>query len=87
MKLYNHLPIGIRNFNASDIGIKLQAEYHPKYVVVLQSAVWKHYGQKLFDLFDLRHPDLWEEYRKFLEEYYKLLGMTASYGPPYENVC
>jgi hypothetical protein len=87
VKIYNQLPVGVKDFNASDIGTKLQAEYHPKYVIVLQSAVWNYYGQRLFDLFDLRRPDLWEEYRKYLKEYYKLLGMKASYGPPYENVC
>ena len=86
-KIYNQPPVGIKNFSTSKLGIKLKTEYHPKYVVVLQSAIWNHYGQKLFNLFDLQHPELWEKYRKYLKEYYELLGMESSYGPPYENVC
>lgn len=81
------LPRIVREFNSSNIGRELLEEYPPKYAVVLEASIWNYYGQKLFDLFDLRRPDLWDEYRRFLKEYYRLLDMKASYGPPYENVC
>jgi hypothetical protein len=36
-----------------------------------QTLIWKRYGQRLFELFDLRHPELWEQYRQFLKEFYE----------------
>ena len=86
-KAHNQLPIVAENFWNSNEGKTLREVYPPKYGIVLQSVLWKHYGQRLFDLFDLRKPDLWREYQKFLREYYVLLGEKSSYGPPYENVC
>ena len=41
-------------------------EYH----VRLNAHIWEKYGQRLFDLLDLRRPDLWDGYRNFLKEYY-----------------
>ena len=86
-KIQKQLPIVVRSFRDSELGRKLLIEYPPKSAIVLQSVLWKHYGQRLFDLFDLRKPDLWHGYQKFLREYYELLGEESSYGPPYENVC
>ena len=81
------LPIVVRNFRESNLGKELMKEYHPKAAIVLHAALWRYYGKRLFELFDLRRPDLWEEYRQFIREYYKLLGTKSVYGPPYENVC
>jgi hypothetical protein len=81
------LPIVVKNYIESVHGKKLIQEYTPKHEIVLHNTVWKHYGKRLFELFDLRRPDLWEEYRKFTSEYYRLLGMESDFGPPYENVC
>lgn len=81
------VPIIVRNFTESHQGKKLLNEYPPKHEIVLNNTLWKHYGKRLFELFDLRRPDLWEEYRRFTSEYYRLLGMTSAFGPPYENVC
>jgi len=57
--------------------------------------LWKYYGQRLFDLFDLNRPDLWEEYRHFLKEYYERRNEKAKqknfpiypYDPPKHMVC
>jgi hypothetical protein len=55
-----------------------------------EAYIWDSYGQRLFDLFDLRRPDLWEEYRSFLKQYYqhidKLRGKTRStdHRQPYD---
>ena len=87
VKVLKQLPVVVRGFRESDLGKNLLEEYPPKSAIVLQSVLWKHYGQRLFDLFDLRKPDLWREYQKFLREYYVLLGEKSSYGPPYEKVC
>ena len=81
------LPLIVRDFRASKLGKKLLNEYPPKATIVMQSRLWQHYGESLFELFDLRRPDLWEEYRQFLKEYYGLLGLKSDYGLPYEYVC
>lgn len=81
------LPPVVREFRESEQARQLAKAYPPKAVIVQQSALWEHYGERFFELFDLRHPDLWEGYRRFLKEYYKLLGMQSGYGLPYENVC
>ena len=38
----------------------------------LHSVIWSHYGEHFFELFDLRRPDLWNQYVGFLKEYYRL---------------
>ena len=80
-------PHVIESFEQSEIGKKLLHEYPPKAVLVMHATIWEHYGQRLFELFDLRRPDLWDKYRVFVREYYRLIGMKSSWGPPYENVC
>lgn len=35
------------------------------------AAVWKHYGQGLFNLFDVGHPELWQKYSDYLKIYYE----------------
>jgi hypothetical protein len=81
------LPPIVRDFRKSKLGKKLLNEYPPKSTLVLQDTIWTHYGERLFELFDLRRPDLWDEYRHFLKEYYSSLGLKPSYGPPHESVC
>lgn len=85
--LDKQLPPVVRNFRESELGKELLDEYPPKSTIVLQAGLWKHYGERLFELFDLRQTDLWEEYRGFLREYYSLLGLKSDYGLPYEFVC
>jgi hypothetical protein len=36
----------------------------------LHAAIWNHYGLQFFELFDLRHPEIWERYIDFLKEFY-----------------
>jgi hypothetical protein len=81
------LPTVVDNFWHSNQGKKLREEYSPKYTIVLQSAIWNYYGQRFFELFDLRQPRLWNQYRQFSKEFYNLFDRKAIYGPPYENVC
>jgi hypothetical protein len=86
-KIKKETPLIVDNFRKSELGMKLLDEYPPKAALVMHSLIWNHYGQRLFDLFDLRKPNLWDEYRVFIREYYKLLDMKVIYGPPYENIC
>jgi hypothetical protein len=79
------LPSAVRNFKQSQHGDELLKEYPPKSSIVLQSTLWKTYEKKLFELFDLRRPELWNKYREYLKEYYRIMGLKTKYPP--ENVC
>ena len=77
-------------FRDSEEGKRLAVEYQPEFSLRLQSILWEQYGERLFELFDLRQPDLWEEYRKFVEEYYRLTNNKPSNKnpfPPLYKIC
>ena len=86
-KIQRKSPPIVESFRQSEVGQKLYKEYAPQAVLAMHGRIWEHYGQRLFELFDLQRPDLWEKYRAFVREYYRLIGMESSWGPPYENVC
>jgi hypothetical protein len=56
----------------------LNVNYAPgdylEYPLRLHSKIWEHYGERLFSIFDLRKPELWEQYSKFSDQYNKLLN-------------
>ena len=66
-----------------------------EYLARKHAFLWEHYGQRLFNLFDLNYPDLWQAYTRFLEEYYahydesirrrKLVAIP--FDPPRHHVC
>jgi hypothetical protein len=86
-KTRKQLPDAIRAFRDSEQGKKLLAEYPPKSAIVMHSKLWERYGHRLFELFDLRKPQLWMQYQQFIKEYHRLIGTKVSYGPPPENIC
>jgi len=87
------LPDGIGGFRESDLGRQLRREGGPRYGIVRQSVIWKHYGLRLFELFDLRRPDLWEQYTDYLKEYYRIRDEKAGingdvlFTPPLYKIC
>ena len=50
-------------------------------------AIWKHYGNHFFEIFDLRKPDVWEKYQMYIKEFYDLKGRRANTVPPLDKVC
>jgi len=78
-------------FRETDLGRSLEGADAS---VAFQSYVWQHYGERLFAQFDVRRPELWEEFRRFLREYYQLLPdhplirrPMERWGIPPWNVC
>jgi hypothetical protein len=59
----------------------------PEWLGEMHVTIWEHYGQSLFELFDLRQPDRWELYRKFLKEVYDIAGRIPEIEPPMDKVC
>lgn len=61
-------------------GVDHPSSDYIEYPLKLHSKIWERYGKNLFNLFDLRHPELWEEYSTFSDAYnqawYKRWNMT-----------
>jgi hypothetical protein len=53
----------------------------------MESEIWKQYGQRLFELFDLRRPELWERYSGFIREFYKIKKSESFGYPAYDKIC
>lgn len=59
----------------------------PEWLAQMHVTIWQHYGQRLFDLFDLRQPGIWEQYRAFLRGVYDIAGRIPEIQPPLDKVC
>jgi hypothetical protein len=55
----------------------------------MESFIWEYYGNSLFDLFDLRRPDLWEKYMIYIKELNQHNPFRANdfRSPPPEDIC
>jgi hypothetical protein len=72
-QLYKHgkAPRVMEEFDKSDIGQSL-AFKQPERNVRRHAKVLEYFKERLIDVFDLRRPDLWEDYVDFLRKYYRL---------------
>jgi len=85
----------LEEFSKSESSKKLLQESGHMYPLIREAVIWKNYGLHLFELFDLRQPDLWAKYAAYLKEYYKLKAEYAkskgntplSVNPPLYKVC
>ncbi|MDD1776274.1 MAG: hypothetical protein LUP94_02860 [Candidatus Methanomethylicus sp.] len=59
----------------------------PEWLAKMHAAIWQNYGESFFELFDLRQPELWEQYRHFLKEFYDTKGRSSFIKPPLDKVC
>jgi hypothetical protein len=59
----------------------------PEWMAEMHITIWEQYGQRLFDLFDLRQPELWQQYCQFLKEVYDIQGRDSDIKPPMDKVC
>ena len=91
-KFWDSVPV-IGIYWQSEEGSRLRRDDPVEFGFKLEALIWERYGQRLFDLFDLRRPDLWEQYRQWLRAHYvaegnseerdKQFGITV----PYYRVC
>lgn len=61
--------------------------HQPEWLMQMHMEVWEHYGKRLFELFDLRQPNLWEQYQQFLKEFYDIKGRPSFIKPSMDKVC
>lgn len=80
----------VRAFTDSELGKRLSINVNAdfEYVIGIHSTIWKHYGQRLFNVFDLRKQDLWERYKHFLAEIEILNGSKTVHNlPSADKIC
>lgn len=81
---YLRWPPMVRQFIKSDFAQKLS---HPEWEIRIESTIWDHYGQRLFEVFDLRELALWARYVKFTKEFHKLINSESHFGyPPQDRI-
>lgn len=86
------VPQAIKDFYQSN---KDKGWSQPEFKARSEAFLWDGYGQRLFNLFDLHRPDLWNGYTNFLKEYYthqdeknKLKGIPPSpIDPSLYEIC
>jgi len=74
-----------KQFRESDFGKNIL--YQPEWLIRMHGAIWEQYALRLFELFDLRRPDLWEKYRQYLKEVYDIKGRIPEITPSLDKIC
>jgi hypothetical protein len=59
----------------------------PEWLAQMHATIWRNYGKRFFELFDLRRSELWEKYQQFLKEVYEIKGRRSHTKPPLDKVC
>jgi hypothetical protein len=76
--------LGIQEF--LDTGFTNNIE-QPEWLARMHATAWEYYGNRLFQLFDLSHPELWAQFTRFMSEYYDILGRNPAYNPSLDKIC
>jgi hypothetical protein len=58
-----------------------------EWIARLHATAWEYFGHNLFQLFDVCHPELWTKYKKFVKDYYDLIGRNPIYQLPLDQIC
>lgn len=53
----------------------------------LEAEIWKNYGQRLFELFDLRLPQLWDQFSHFMKKFQAIQNSNSYSYPSKEKIC
>jgi hypothetical protein len=87
------LPL-LASYDRSEEGRELRRMYPPASIIRRESLIWSHYGDRLFDLFDLRRPGPWGQYEEFLGTYYQAYyqihprrDLPPDTSPPWHRIC
>jgi len=64
----------------------------PEWLMQMHEVIWERYAPRLFEVFDLRRPELWKQYREFLRACYVAEGRNEEQDEkkkmlPYYRVC
>ena len=60
----------------------------PVKVVERHAEIWKRYGQRLFELFDLRQSEVWDRFSLYVKQVYQARGWKHyGHAIPHEKIC
>ena len=71
--------LNLKHISNVDIQLELITRMH--------AEIWSQYGQKLFNLFDSRRSEAWEQYRLFIKTFYNISPEVIKSSPPRHCVC
>jgi hypothetical protein len=75
---------GLHDFLQSDAVNTME---QPLWLLQIHTIAWKYYGQRLFRFFDIRSPEQWQGYTKFVKEFYGP-GYSSTLLPlPIDKLC
>lgn len=78
----------IEQYKNSELGQSFTGKRRqPEWLAQMHTTIWPHYGKRFFELFDLRRPDLWQQYQQFLKEVYDIEGRFPEIQPSLDKVC
>jgi hypothetical protein len=78
----------INKFLKSQKGKKYLETYYPIFQIASHSLLWAKYGKRLFEIFDLRRPELWDKYSQFIKEYHSSRKLKPVPGYPNDDeIC
>jgi hypothetical protein len=78
----------IEQYKRSELGQSLTGKHRqPEWLAQMHMTIWRQYGKRFFELFDLRRPDLWQQYQQFLNEVYDIEGRIPEIEPSLDKVC
>lgn len=70
---------------------KLKVDYphadYLEYPLRLHAKIWEHYGEKLFSVFDLRQPEVWNHYSKFSMTYEDAVNRRLNLSHAVGRIC
>jgi len=62
-------------------------DIQPELITRMHAEIWSQYGKKLFNLFDLRHSESWEQYRLFVKTFYSISPEVIKLSPSRQCIC
>ena len=79
-------PRAVAQYKNSDLATALYNLSPAEWTAGIRAQVWKEYGQRLFDVFDLRRLDLWDRYKGFVNEMYMIEQPEPPMFLPYNKI-
>jgi len=82
-QLHKQPPPVVEQFRQSELGKKLHYAHLPEWIIREEAAIWEFYGQRLFDLFDLRQTGIVGGVHSFYQGVLQDSRYQAGPGSPY----
>jgi hypothetical protein len=84
-KMKSYYSRGVKELFDSEL---IKNTQQPEWMARLHATAWEYYGNRLFDLFDLHHPDLWKRYTLFVKEFYRFNPISFNpASPARDKIC